>query len=90
MLKFDIPMMKKETFTNIPSFMLNSLDPWLDKNNVDYTVLSGDEIPPELPQTYTFNGRTSAMFVSCIKSHMDSQALIKKAEEMIFMDKADI
>lgn len=90
MLNFDIPMKKTETYTNIPSFMLNCLVPWLDKNNVEYTVLNGEEIPAEFPQTYTFNGRTSAMYVSCIKSHMDSSVLVQTAEAMLLMDKNDI
>ena len=90
MLEFNIPIKKETTYTNLPSFMMNCVGPWLDRNNVEYEVLKWDEIPEELPQSYTFNGRTSCMFVVCIKSHMDSDALIKTAETMLKMDKAEI
>lgn len=83
-------MQEEVTYTNIPSVMLNCVEPWLIRNHIEYTILSQHEIPEGFPKTYTFHGHTSDMFVACIKSHMDSEKLIHKIEEMLYMIKSDI
>lgn len=90
MYKFEIPMVEETTYTNLPSYMMNCIEPWLIRNQVRYTAFYGERIPAILPQTYTFCDRTSVLGVCCIKSHMDSAALITAAEKMLLIEKNQI
>ena len=90
MLNFDIKITDKETRTNLPGPILEKLEPWLKRNNIEYKVLYPNEIPEEWEHGCVFRGRITMRHVVCIVSHMDSSDLTKTAEKMFSMLPEDI
>ncbi len=90
MLEFDVPKTEKETYTTLPSFMLTRVEPWLIRNNVEYKLYVGDQIPDELPHGYIFKGHKSRRSVACIVTKLDSDVLLETIEKMLDVDPEDI
>ena len=72
------------TYTNIPSPALEKVERWLKDNDIEYKILSQDEIPADLPMTAAFKGRKEVKHVKCIQSHLNSDDLRRYIEEEIF------
>ena len=90
MLEFNTPITKEKTYTPIPAGMLDRVEPWLQRNNISYTVMNHDEVPDNVPQCYTFRGRTSFFGVTYIAANLDSAELIKAVEKMLTIKRSEI
>ena len=71
-----------ETRTNTHSMMLQKIRPWLDKANIEYTVLTGDNIPDDFIQGWTFLGRHGVRHTAVIISHLNSEDLLAAIDEL--------
>ena len=90
MLEFNITRTEKESCTTFPTFMLQRVEPWLQRNNVEYKVYTGSQIPDNMPHGYVFKGHKSLRGVACIVSKLDSKQLHDTVERMLSMKLEEI
>ena len=79
-----------ETRTNTHSMMLQKIRPWLDKANIEYKVLTGEEIPDDYIQGWHFRGRTGVRHTAVIVSHLNSEELLAAIEELYEIPEEDL
>lgn len=70
--------------------MLARVEPWLKRNNVEYKVYTGEDIPDEMPHGYVFKGHKSRRHLACLVTKLDSEALHAAIEKMLDMRDEDI
>ncbi len=79
-----------ETRTNTHSMMLQKIRPWLDKANIEYTVLTGENIPDDYIQGWTFLGRHGVDHTAVIVSHLNSDELLTAIDELADISEEDL
>ena len=91
MLEFNIRTEDHETRTNMPGIVAcNTMKKWLEKNGVEFRILSPLEIPDEWEHGCTYRGRNMTDHVCCIVSHLNSEDLMDTAERMFYMTEEEI
>ena len=80
----------EETRTNLPSFIIPSrLKPYLDAKKIRYKAYTGEDIPDDWTQGWTFLGRTAVRHTAVIVSKLNSAELIRAMEILNDMSDED-
>lgn len=71
----------EETRTNLPAFVIpHRLRPYFDAKKIEYKVYTGESIPDDWIQGWTFLGRTAVRRTAVVVSRCNSQQLIAAME----------
>ena len=81
MPQFNIETTEQETRTNLPSFIIKDrLKPYLNAHRIEYRVITGDDIPDEWTQGWTFLGHNDTRHLAVVVSKLNSEQLIRTME----------
>ena len=95
MYPFNIEKTQEKYYTPLPGAIVTRIQPWLDRNGVDYEVLSFDDLVgrdgfEKIPQAYTFRGRTSMLGCVFVYANLRSEDLVREAEKIFRHPTKDI
>lgn len=86
MYPFTLKKTEEKQYTCLPSPLIDRLVPWLDKNGVDYEILTKEEVPDWVPQgCQFFHGRPITFGYAYLYANLDPKELTETAEKMHYL-----
>lgn len=76
------PVDDGKTYTVVPVLSLVELEPFLKEKGLEYKLLFGLDIPDDLPYWGVCHGREVYHPLACVVSEMDTEVLLKAAEDL--------
>lgn len=76
--------------TILPSPILNKLEPFMQKHNIKYEIITLKDFEDGWPVYYTYKGRTSDRYSIAVKAYIKKECLHKIAEELHHVREEDI
>ncbi len=70
------------TYTMLPAAAMGKLEPYLKENNIPYEEISVWDTPENLPEECVWHGHVMKKHLTCVKSNIPSDKLLKMAEEL--------
>lgn len=80
MYEYKINLTAKKYYTAFPGPVADRVGIWLGRKNIEYKILSADEVPDTVPQGYEYHGRKSVFGVAYIYCNILPEEL-KAAEK---------
>ena len=91
MYPFDLRKTEEKQYTAMPGPVADRIRPWLERNNLEYEILSEEEIPDDIPRGCIFFGGQKVMFgCAYVHTNLNSEELTKAAEEMMRLPRSEI
>ena len=79
-----------EELTFLPGYILNKLEPFMQKHNIEYEIIHQDDFEEGWPGGYIYKGRTRCNNVVAVKAKVAEPCLHRIAEELKDVDDDEI
>lgn len=90
MYPFDVKTTEKKNYLPAPNLLLDKLEKWMRRNNVEYEIFDQDSVPDNVPNTYTVHGRKRWTSLHYIYTIIDPEDFAKVIEDMSHLSDDDI
>lgn len=72
----------ENTYTIVPAPTLEKLEPFLQENNIEYSLLYGKDIPKDVPESCMWHGHEVHRHIVCVVSTLDPEKLLHADEDL--------
>ena len=91
MYPFNLEKTPEKQYTAMPGPVADRIRPWLERNNLEYEILSEEEIPDDVPLGCEFYGGRKVMFgCAYVYTNLNPQELRREAEVMMRLPRNEI